>query len=258
MAQNHPIVKPAEREDVSDHADAAIPVIHLIEDDPAIREDERLLFENAGWIVCEHYSAEAFLESPRPAGPACLVVDIMLPGITGLAMVEHLARENSPIPVVMLTGQDDSATAVMAMKAGAIDYIEKPPERSKLLAAVENALQRHSETRAQQQSLNAAKAVLGTLTPREHEVMMLIIEGLPNKQIAYELAINQRTVEYHRASVMRKTGSSSLPALVKLFLDASQKTDVRPNTAADLMLIPHLAESRSNAQKCLIHAQRDD
>ena len=196
-------------------------VIHVIEDNPAVREAERILFETAGWDVCDHFSAEAFLAAPRPSGDACMVVDVMLPGMDGVALLELLRAENLRVPAIMLTGRDDAATAVAALKAGAVDFIEKPADWAMLLAAVTVALGNARDIRARHLSRSLAQARFEQITPREHDVLMLVLDGTPNKLIAEALGINQRTVENHRASVMQKTGAGSLPALVRLYLKAN-------------------------------------
>ncbi len=200
-----------------DHA-----VIHLVEDNPALREAERILFEGVGWEVVDHHSVENFLAAPRPTGDACLVVDVMLPGLSGVALLELLRAEGTRIPAIVLTGRGDAATAVAALKAGAVDFIEKPADWTLVLAAVKVALQAARDIRIRQKARDLAKSRFDTITQREHEVMMFVLDGRPNKIIAHDLGINQRTVENHRASVMTKTGATSLPALVKLFLEANR------------------------------------
>lgn len=198
------------------------PIIHLIEDNPVLRDVAGHLFKAAGWEVCEHVSAEAFLAGQRPSGDACLVVDIMLPGMSGLDLLELLSNEGSQTPVVMLSGQRDVGSAISALKVGAVDYLEKPANWEMLFASVSDALKKAREERKQEEVRIQAVARLAQLTKRENEVMMLILDGKPNKIIAFELCINQRTVENHRANVMRKTGASSLPALVNLFLESGR------------------------------------
>lgn len=194
-------------------------VIHLIEDNAAVREAARDLFEGAGWDVCDHYSAEEFLAGPRPDGEACLLIDVILPGMNGVSLLELLRTESVQVPAIMLTGRNDAATAVAALKAGAADFIEKPADPAMLLASVTSALERARDMRIREDARAAAKARFDTLTPRESNVLMMVLDGAPNKIIAADLGINQRTVENHRASAMRKTGAQSLPALVKLFLE---------------------------------------
>ena len=200
---------------------ATRPVIHLIEDNPAMREAERAVFEDAGWKVLDYIAAEDFLSGPRPSGEACLVVDVMLPGMNGLALLEVLRQESSRVPAIMLTGRGDAAAAVAAMKAGAVDFIEKPADQTVLLKSVADAVERARDVRARDVARAEAKACFEKLTPREHDVMRMVLDGTPNKNIAVDLGINQRTVENHRANLMRKTGAPSLPALVQMFLKAS-------------------------------------
>lgn len=230
LAQNPLLVFPEELHEsdstlhsiASGHAGevAAETVIHLIEDNPILREAQRILFEQAGWRVCDHISAEAFLAKPPPSGDVCLIVDVMLPGLDGVALLDRLQADGLYLPAIVLTGRDDAATAVAALKAGAADFIEKPADPDHLLAAVRRVLDDARDLRARARSRALAVARFDQITPREHEVMLRVLEGLPNKIIAHDLGINQRTVENHRASVMQKTGSSSLPALVRLYLQA--------------------------------------
>lgn len=210
------------RENSTDSRDPVTPVIHLVEDNPVMREDARDLFEGEGWEVRDYFSAEDFLTNPRPSGEVCLVIDVMLPGMSGVALLQVLSTEFSQIPAIILTGRDDAATAVAALKAGATDFIEKPAARAKLLASVIEAMEQARDTRLRQESRAAARASFDKLTPREQQVMLLVLEGIPNKNIAADLGLSQRTVENHRASVMRKTRAPSLPALVALFLEANE------------------------------------
>ena len=200
--------------------DAAHAIIHLIEDNAAVREGARDLFERAGWNVCDHFSAEEFLTSPRPVGAACLLIDVMLPGMDGVALLNLLRRESVMLPAIMLTGRNDAATAVAALKAGAADFIEKPADPAMLLASVTSALERARDARIRDDARAQARARFDKLTPRESDVLRMVLDGAPNKIIAVDLGINQRTVENHRANAMRKVGAQSLPALVKLFLES--------------------------------------
>lgn len=197
-------------------------VIHIVEDNSVIREFLRALFEDAGWKVLDYISAEEFIASPRPSGEACLVIDIMLPGINGLELLEIIHREHSLLPAIILTGRGDAAAAVAALKGGAADYIEKPADEMALLKSVADAVDQARDRHDKNVSRNEAKACFEKLTPREHEVMKMILDGAPNKIIAFQLGINQRTVENHRAKVMGKTGSASLPELVQKFIEASE------------------------------------
>lgn len=194
--------------------------VHVIDDDPELRDTMRRLLQAEGWVVVTYPSAEDFLAHPRPAGLSCLLVDHILPGLDGVGLLSRLQAEKSPVPAVMLTGHGDAATAIAALRAGAFDMIEKPSSAADLLASVRQAIKTGDASRRQTEVFKAARARLADLTPREHEVLARILAGAPNKIIAADLAINQRTVEHHRASVMRKTGAASVPALVRLALAA--------------------------------------
>jgi len=194
--------------------------LHIVDDDPVIRETMRRLFQSEGWDVVTHRSAEAFLAAPRPETGACLVIDALLPGMGGVALLERLRTENSALPAVMLTAHGDAAMAVSAMKAGAADLIEKPVSAQDLLVSVEHAIERSTDLRARTAARHAARNSFAGLTARERDVLGEVLDGAPNKIIAADLGINQRTVENHRASVMRKTGAASLPELVRLALAA--------------------------------------
>lgn len=200
--------------------DATKTTIYVIDDDPMIRETVRRLFQAEGWAVVTHPSAEDFLAQPRPVGVACLLVDHLLPGMDGVTMLAKLQAEHARIPAVMLTGHGDAAMAVAAMKAGASDLVEKPASAAELLASVRQAIKAGSDLRPQSDDRRAAQKRLSGLSPREREVLTMLLAGAPNKNIAADLGINQRTVENHRASVMRKSGATSLPALVRLVLAA--------------------------------------
>ena len=186
-----------------------------------IRETLRRLFEAEGWKVVSYTSAEDFLSKPRPEGDACLLVDNLLPDMDGISLISLLRSQKSTLPVVMLTGHGDAAVATAALKAGASDLIEKPASAADLLSSVRHAIDLAQNDEAKTQSHKVARKPFAQLTAREREVLTLVLAGHPNKIIANELGINQRTVENHRAAVMRKTGAGSLPALVRLALAAN-------------------------------------
>ena len=190
--------------------------VHVIDDDPMIRESMRRLFQAEGWSVVTYPSAEDFLAQPRPDGMACLLVDHALPGIDGVTLITRLRAEMSSVPAIMLTGHGDAAMAIAAMQAGAFDMIEKPSSAAELLARIRQAIKSTDDFRPQTEDRRAAQKRLGRLTDRERQVLTRVLAGVPNKIIASDLGINQRTVEHHRASVMRKTGVTSVPALVRL------------------------------------------
>lgn len=205
---------------ISPHAVAGAATIHIVDDDPMIRETLRRLFESEGWIAATWPSAEAFLAAARPATDGCLIVDGLLPGQGGVALLETLRRMKIDIPAIVLTAHGDAAMAVAAMKAGASDLIEKPVSANALLASVALAIAGSAGDQARSEARRSAQEKFASLTPREHDVLVQVLEGAANKIISANLGINQRTVENHRAAVMRKTGSASLPALVRLALAA--------------------------------------
>ncbi len=209
----------------TEHVDASKISVHIIDDDPMIRETIRHLFEAEGWQVQTYVSAEAFLETPTPQGNACLLVDNVLPGMDGVALIKHLRIKKIKIPAVVLTGQGDAATAVAALKAGAHNLIEKPASASDLTESVRRALDTVARLDVHPEMLDAAEARFADLTRREHDVLRRVLGGAPNKIIAADLDISQRTVENHRASVMRKVGAKSLPELVRLALAANLKIE---------------------------------
>lgn len=200
--------------------DAAQTTVHVIDDDPVIRETMRRVFQAEGWSVVTHVSAEEFLAQPRPGGPGCLLVDNLLPGMKGVELIAQLKAEQVPFPAIILTGHGDAATAVAALKAGAFDLIEKPAIAAELLASVRLAMKSVDHNRQQAETRKAARKRFAGLTAREREVLRLVLSGAPNKIIAVDLGLNQRTVESHRASVMRKAGVRSLPELVRLAFSA--------------------------------------
>ena len=195
--------------------------VHVIDDDPMIRETMRRLFQAEGWRVVTYPTAEDFLAHPRPDGTACLLVDHALPGMDGVSLITLLRAEKSTVPCVMLTGHGDADMAIAALRAGASDMIEKPSSAAELLKSIRQAIKNSDDFRPQSEERRAAQKRLDGLTERERQVLTRVLAGAPNKIIAAELGINQRTVEHHRASVMRKTGAASLPALVRLAFAAN-------------------------------------
>jgi two-component system CheB/CheR fusion protein len=194
--------------------------IFIVDDDRDIREAMCGLLANAGYRVKTNADAQAFLNSHRAEDNGCLIVDVRMPGMNGLEMLARLAVAGSRLPAIVITGKGDIAMAVQAMRAGAADFIEKPVNPETLLTAVDRVL-RNAASPAQRSAMLAAAAMrIASLTKREREVMDLVVLGYLNKEIAVHLSINQRTVEVHRAAVMKKTGASSLSELVRLEIAA--------------------------------------
>ena len=194
----------------------AATTIHVIDDDPVVRETMRRLFEVEGWSVQTYTTSEEILAAARPGPDDCLLIDNHMPGMDGAALIKTLRDEGVDVPMVMLTGHGDVAIAVAAFRAGASDLIEKPASAAVLLASLRHAMASRPGDKAQSKAALAARRRFDDLTPRETDVLAGVLDGAPNKIIAADLGINQRTVENHRAAVMRKTGVTSLPELVRL------------------------------------------
>jgi len=197
------------------------PVIYVVDDDDAVRSELRAVLEEDGRWVQDYASCQEFLDAYRPETEACLLIDAYLPGMTGVALLRRLHEAGHHVPAIMITGNSDVQMAVQAMKAGAIDFIEKPVGRDSLLAGVEHALEVARGTATLSARREEAAGRVAGLTSRQRTVMELVLAGSPNKNIAADLGISQRTVENHRAAVMKKTGARSLPELARLALAAT-------------------------------------
>lgn len=200
-------------------APANAAVVHVIDDDPSVLETTALLLRVAGHETRTHGSGSAFLGATGLKRSGCILLDIRMPGLSGLDVQNELGRRGTFMPIVMMTGHGDIATAVRAMKAGAVDFIEKPFSRERLLDAVEGALRRSP---AQPRSFEAvaARARIACLTPRECEVLRALVRGGSNKAIAFSLGLSARTVEMHRANMMSRLGVRTLPEALRLAYDA--------------------------------------
>jgi two-component system CheB/CheR fusion protein len=209
------------------HDNPAAPVIFVVDDDSHVREAVRGVLEHEGWSVEDYDSCEAFLESYGAGRSGCLLVDAYLPGISGLELLHRLNEMGQPLPAIMITGSSDVPMAVQAMKAGALDFIEKPIGSSELVACVVRALEQSSDANKLSTWREEAVNRLAKLTARQRQIMDLVLAGQPSKNIAADLGISQRTVENHRASIMKRTGSKSLPALARLALAAASHGEGR-------------------------------
>ena len=197
------------------------PVIYVVDDDDPIRDAVRSVLEDAGLAVEDYADCEAFLAAYRPGREACLVIDAYLPGMSGIQLLERLHNEGHKLPAIMITGNSDVPMAVHAMKAGASDFIEKPISSSELLDSVKRALEQSQDTSKLSAWRQDAADHLSGLTQRQRQIMEMVLAGHPSKNIAADLGISQRTVENHRASIMKRTGSKSLPALARLAVAAA-------------------------------------
>lgn len=198
---------------------SADPTVFVVDDDEAVRDSIRVLLETSGFRVEDFASPADFLSSDAPGRPGCLLVDVRMPGMSGLEVQLHLAETGSALPVIVITGHGDVPLAVQAMKAGAVDFVQKPFDEEIILTAVRTALDRAERQRERScppEVLNR----LATLTPRERDVLEGLVAGRPNKVIAHHLSISPRTVEIHRARVMDKMQAESLPRLVRMALEA--------------------------------------
>jgi two-component system response regulator FixJ len=194
------------------------PIIFVVDDDEAVRLSTEMLIRSMGLRVESFEAAAEFLEDFDPQQPGCLILDIRMPGMSGLELQEHLNEIGATIPVVFVTGHGDVPMAVNAMKAGAVDFIQKPFRDQELIDRVHAALDRDSESRLESKVKEQIQERVDLLTSREFEVMELVVEGQANKEIAFDLGLSPRTVEIHRARVMSKMAAESLPDLVRKYL----------------------------------------
>lgn len=215
-----------------DAAAAMAPVIYVVDDDSDVRQAIRSMLEHDGRLVEDFEDGESFLDAYRPGRNACLLIDANLPGMSGLDLLRRLKKVGSPLPAVVITGQSDVPMAVEVMKAGASDFLEKPLHGVELLAGVARALELSRDSGKLTQWRKDAADHLASLTRRQHQIMEMVLAGHPSKNIAVDLGISQRTVENHRASIMKKTGSRSLPALARLALAAACDPEERPVSRA--------------------------
>jgi two-component system CheB/CheR fusion protein len=196
------------------------PAVFVVDDDRSVRDAMQQLLQEHGYPAETYASGEAFLAADRPDRKGCLVVDALMPGMGGIALLERLKAGNRSLPAIMLTGHGDIAMAVQAMKSGAADFLEKPVRPDELLASIERAFERTQDSAKLSAWHRAAAARVVALTPRERDVLDLVVQGRPNKVIAHDLGISQRTVENHRAAVMKRTGVATLPDLIRLVMAA--------------------------------------
>jgi FixJ family two-component response regulator len=191
-------------------------IVFVVDDDPLLRDSVADLLGSAGWAVQTFGSATQFIESVRPDVPACLILDVELPDLSGLDLQTELAKSGVGMPIVFLTGRGDIPMSVRAMKAGAVGFLTKPFRKEELFEAINEALLRDGEVRRQRSESEELRSRLGTLTPRERQVLALVVTGLLNKQIAGELGTTEETIKVHRGRVMHKMGAGSLADLVRM------------------------------------------
>jgi FixJ family two-component response regulator len=201
------------------------PVIAIVDDDLSVRRGLERLIRSAGWKVETFASAQDFLARPRTESPNCVLLDLQLPGLSGLDLQKRMAEVGLEIPIVFLTGHGDIPTSVQAMKAGAVQFLTKPVDEQELVQAIQEAVDRDRRTRQHRAEASALRQRYKSLTAREQEVLQQVISGMLNKQIAAELNITEDTVKFHRGHIMRKMHADSLADLVRMARDLGIRSD---------------------------------
>jgi FixJ family two-component response regulator len=197
--------------------------VFIVDDDVSVRESLELLVNTAGWHAEIFATAQEFLAHPRSSVPCCLVLDVSLPGLSGLELQEQLAGRTE-MPIIFITGHGDVPMTVRAMKGGALEFLTKPFDDTVLLDAIRGALERSDAAHREQAELQVLRSRYASLTPREREVMDLVVSGLLNKQVGGELGISEVTVKAHRGQMMRKMNAESVPELVTMALKLGLRT----------------------------------
>ena len=198
-------------------------LIHLVDDEAAIRRSASFMLKTSGFQVRAYESGLELLKSSAELETGCILLDIRMPGMDGLEVQQALKEKGVALPVIIMTGHGDVSLAVKAMKAGAVDFIEKPFEKAVLLAAIDQGIERLKRSDSSREQATDAAVRLKALTPREREVLDGLAQGLPNKSIAYDLGISPRTVEIHRANLMTKLGVRSLSEALRLAFAAARE-----------------------------------
>ncbi len=207
------------------------PTVFVVDDDHAVRQSLELLIRSVGLRAETYASAQEFLDALDPARPGCLVLDIRMPGMSGLELQRYLRERNIGLPIIMVTGHGDVPVAVRALKNGAVDFIEKPFSKQLLLERIRDSLDQDGRLRQEQARQAGIQNRLKSLTPRERSVMELVVSGKSNKEVAAELGVSKKTVEVHRAHIMQKMEAESLAELVEQAVTVKLLTREKPDQA---------------------------
>lgn len=192
------------------------PLVFVVDDDTAVRTSLKRLIQSLGLDVQTFASAHQFLVAPRPDGPACLVLDVRLPDLSGLDLQQKLANSNVELPIIFITGHGDIPMSVRAMKAGAVEFLTKPFRDQDLLEAIQHGIEEHRGIRQRLAEVSGLQQLYDSLTTREREVFPLVVGGMPNKKIAHQLGTSEKTIKVHRGQVMRKMKANSLADLIRM------------------------------------------